>query len=95
MWSIRSATRRRGFTSGAARRSSAKTAIHKVACPVTASTTPRGRLFYGAGIGLLVYIIRGFGGYPDGVAFAVLLMNIAAPTIDLYTPPRVFGARRE
>ncbi|MBK8508005.1 MAG: electron transport complex subunit RsxD [Candidatus Competibacteraceae bacterium] len=63
--------------------------------PVTASTTPRGRLFYGAGIGLLVYIIRGFGGYPDGVAFAVLLMNIAAPTIDLYTPPRVFGARRE
>ncbi len=62
--------------------------------PVTASTTPRGRLLYGAGIGVLVYIIRGFGGYPDGVAFAVLLMNIAAPTIDLYTQPRVFGARR-
>ena len=62
--------------------------------PVTASTTPRGRLLYGAGIGILVYIIRGFGGYPDGVAFAVLLMNIAAPTIDLYTQPRVFGARR-
>jgi electron transport complex protein RnfD len=36
----------------------------------------------------------GFGGYPDGVAFSVLLMNIAAPTIDLYTQPRVFGARR-
>ncbi|MBL8259747.1 MAG: electron transport complex subunit RsxD [Candidatus Competibacteraceae bacterium] len=63
--------------------------------PVTASTTPRGRWVYGAGIGILVYIIRGFGGYPDGVAFAVLLMNIAAPTIDLYTPPRVFGARRQ
>jgi electron transport complex protein RnfD len=62
--------------------------------PVTASATPRGRLLYGAGIGVLVYIIRGFGGYPDGVAFAVLLMNIAAPTIDLYTQPRVFGARR-
>jgi len=62
--------------------------------PVTASTTPRGRLIYGAGIGILVYIIRGFGGYPDGVAFSVLLMNIAAPTIDLYTQPRVFGARR-
>ena len=61
--------------------------------PVTASTTPRGRLIYGVGIGVLVYVIRAFGGYPDGVAFAVLLMNIAAPTIDLYTQPRVFGAR--
>ena len=59
--------------------------------PVTASTTPRGRLFYGAGIGVLTYIIRTWGGYPDGVAFAVLLMNIAAPTIDYYTQPRVFG----
>jgi electron transport complex protein RnfD len=62
--------------------------------PVTASTTPRGRLIYGAGIGVLVYIIRAFGGYPDGVAFAVLLMNIVAPTIDLHTQPRVFGAHR-
>jgi len=59
--------------------------------PVTAATTPRGRLLYGAGIGLLTYIIRTWGGYPDGVAFAVLLMNIAAPTIDYYTQPRVFG----
>ncbi len=59
--------------------------------PVSASTTPRGRLFYGAGIGVLVYIIRTWGGYPDGVAFAVLLMNMAAPTIDYYTQPRVFG----
>ncbi len=62
--------------------------------PVTASTTPLGRLIYGAGIGILVYLIRGFGGYPYGVAFSVLLINIAAPTIDLYTRPRVFGARR-
>ena len=62
--------------------------------PVTASTTPRGRLIYGAGIGVLTYIIRTFGGYPEGVAFAVLLMNIAAPTIDYYTRPRVFGARQ-
>lgn len=63
--------------------------------PVTAAATPRGRLIYGAGIGVLVYVIRGFGGYPDGVAFAVLLMNIVAPTIDLYTQPQVFGARRK
>lgn len=62
--------------------------------PVSASTTPWGRLIFGAGIGVLVYIIRTFGGYPDGVAFSVLLMNIAAPTIDYYTQPRVFGARR-
>jgi electron transport complex protein RnfD len=62
--------------------------------PITASTTPRGRLIYGAGIGFLIYIIRSFGGYPDGVAFSVLLMNIAAPTIDLYTQPRVFGVGR-
>jgi electron transport complex protein RnfD len=59
--------------------------------PVSAATTPRGRLYYGAGIGVLVYIIRTWGGYPDGVAFAVLLMNMAAPTINYYTQPRVFG----
>ncbi len=62
--------------------------------PVTASTTPRGRLIYGALIGLLVYVIRSWGGYPDGVAFAVLLMNFAAPTIDHYTRPRVYGHKR-
>lgn len=62
--------------------------------PVSASTTPRGRLLYGAGIGILVYVIRTWGGYPDGVAFAVLLMNMAAPTIDHYTKPRVFGTAR-
>lgn len=59
--------------------------------PVTASTTPLGRVIYGAGIGVLTYVIRSWGGYPDGVAFAVLLMNMAAPTIDYYTQPRVFG----
>jgi len=59
--------------------------------PVSACTTPRGRLYYGMGIGLLTYIIRTWGGYPEGVAFAVLLMNMAAPTIDHYTRPRVFG----
>ncbi len=59
--------------------------------PITASTTERGRIIYGAGIGVLVYIIRSWGGYPDGIAFAVLLMNMAAPTIDYYTRPRVFG----
>ncbi len=61
--------------------------------PVTASTTPKGRLVYGFLIGATVFIIRTWGGYPDAVAFAVLLMNMAAPTIDYYTQPRVFGER--
>ncbi|MGD2055520.1 MAG: electron transport complex subunit RsxD [Gammaproteobacteria bacterium] len=59
--------------------------------PVSASTTPRGRIIYGAGIGMLTYLIRTWGGFPEGIAFAVLLMNMAAPTIDYYTQPRVFG----
>lgn len=59
--------------------------------PVSAATTPRGRLIYGAGIGLLTYLIRTFGGYPDAVAFAVLLMNMAVPLIDHFTKPRTYG----
>ncbi len=59
--------------------------------PVSGATSNSGRLLFGAGVGLLVFIIRAWGGYPDGVAFAVLLMNMAAPTIDYYTRPRVFG----
>ena len=63
--------------------------------PVTSATTRRGRLWFGAGVGLLTYIIRTWGGYPDGIAFAVLLMNITAPTLDYYTRPRVFGHQRD
>jgi electron transport complex protein RnfD len=59
--------------------------------PVSASTTDRGRLFYGAGIGLLTFAIRTWGGYPDGLAFGVLLMNAAVPLIDRYTRPRIYG----
>jgi electron transport complex protein RnfD len=61
--------------------------------PVSGATSDRGRLVFGAGIGLLEYIIRVWGGYPDSVAFSVLLMNMAAPTIDYYTRPRVFGQK--
>ncbi|MCV6637481.1 electron transport complex subunit RsxD [Candidatus Albibeggiatoa sp. nov. NOAA] len=61
--------------------------------PVTAATSVKGRWIFGLGIGGLVYIIRTWGGYPDGVAFAVLLMNLAVPTIDYVTKPKVFGAR--
>lgn len=61
--------------------------------PVSGCTTPRGKLIFGAGAGLLAYIIRVFGGYPDGVAFAVLLMNLCAPLIDLLTQPPIFGMK--
>ena len=61
--------------------------------PVSGCTTPRGKLIFGAGAGLLAYIIRVFGGYPDGVAFAVLLMNLSAPLIDLLTQPPIFGMK--
>ncbi len=59
--------------------------------PVSAATTPRGRIIYGLGIGALIYVIRTWGGYPEGVAFGVLLMNLAAPLIDQLTRPRVYG----
>ncbi len=63
--------------------------------PVSAATTPKGRLIYGAGIGFIIVIIRTFGGYQDAVAFAVLLLNIAAPTIDHYTKPKVYGSQKK
>ncbi|CAO96823.1 electron transport complex subunit RsxD [Erwinia tasmaniensis] len=62
--------------------------------PVTASTTNKGRLLYGVLIGLLTWLIRSYGGYPDGLAFAVLLANICVPLIDYYTQPRVYGHRK-
>lgn len=62
--------------------------------PVSAATSDKGRFIYGLCIGLLIYLIRAWGGYPDGVAFAVLLMNMAVPLIDHYTKPRTYGHER-
>lgn len=59
--------------------------------PVSGCTTPRGRLLFGAGVAALTLAIRRWGVFPDGVAFAVLLMNCAAPWIDLHTRPRIAG----
>ena len=59
--------------------------------PVSGPTTPRGKLYFAAGVGIVTYLIRVYGGYPDGVAFAVIFMNICVPLIDMYTQPRVFG----
>ncbi|HSG04109.1 MAG TPA: RnfABCDGE type electron transport complex subunit D [Marinobacterium sp.] len=59
--------------------------------PVSSATSTKGKLVFGAGIGLLVFVIRTWGNYPDAVAFAVLVLNLAAPMIDQYTQPRAFG----
>lgn len=59
--------------------------------PVTSATSNQGRFVFGLGVGLLLYIIRVWGGFPDGVAFAVLIMNMCAPTIDHFTRPRTYG----
>lgn len=63
--------------------------------PVTSAVSLRGRLIYGALIGILIYLIRVWGNYPDAVAFAVLIMNFAAPFIDYYTQPTSYGHSRE
>jgi electron transport complex protein RnfD len=59
--------------------------------PVSAATSPKGRLIYGIGIGVLIFCIRRWGSYADGVAFAVLLMNMTVPAIDYFTRPHIIG----
>lgn len=63
--------------------------------PVSASTTVKGRILFGAIIGALIFVIRQWGGYPDGVAFAVLLANMMVPLIDYYTQPLTYGHQRK
>jgi electron transport complex protein RnfD len=59
--------------------------------PVTAATSNKGRIIYGICIGALIYIIRSWGGYPDAIAFSILIMNMFVPLLDYYTQPRVYG----
>lgn len=61
--------------------------------PVTAATSIKGRLIFGAIIGICVYVIRSYGGYPDSFAFAVLLANLTAPFIDHFVKPTPYGHR--
>jgi electron transport complex protein RnfD len=63
--------------------------------PITSPTTHKGKLIFAAGAGLLTYLIRVFGAFPDGMAFATLLMNICVPLIDAYTQPKVFGKKEK
>jgi electron transport complex protein RnfD len=66
-------------------------AIYMATDPVTSPVTPKGAWIFGIGVGVLVILIRVFGGLPEGVMYAILLMNGATPLIDRYTQPRVFG----
>lgn len=58
---------------------------------VTSPITVKGALVFGLGCGVITVLIRLFGGYPEGVSFAILLMNAATPLIDHYTKPKKFG----
>ncbi|MHC8363632.1 RnfABCDGE type electron transport complex subunit D [Pseudomonas sp. LS2P72] len=57
--------------------------------PVSGAKSPSARLLFGAGVGLLTYLIRTWGGYPDGVAFAVLLMNLCVPALERFAASRL------
>ncbi|MBK6744715.1 MAG: RnfABCDGE type electron transport complex subunit D [Hydrogenophilales bacterium] len=63
--------------------------------PVSSPNAASGQLVFGLGCGLLTWIIRTWGGYPEGVAFAVMLMNAATPVIDRYLKPRIYGRDRK
>lgn len=56
--------------------------------PVSGAKSPVARLLFGIGVGLLTYLIRTWGGYPDGVAFAVLLMNLCVPALERFAVAR-------
>ena len=58
---------------------------------VTSPITAKGRWIFGVGCGILTVLIRLWGGYPEGVSYSILLMNVATPMIDRFTRPRLFG----
>jgi Na+-translocating ferredoxin:NAD+ oxidoreductase subunit D len=62
---------------------------------VTSPISPRGRWIYGAGCGLITVLIRLYGGYPEGVSYAILIMNVTAPLIDRFTVPVPFGGVKQ
>ncbi|MBL4800972.1 MAG: RnfABCDGE type electron transport complex subunit D [Emcibacter sp.] len=63
--------------------------------PVTSPMSPKGQIVFGIGLGALVYIIRTWAAYPEGMSFAILLMNALTPLIDRYVRPRIFGRTRK
>lgn len=61
---------------------------------VTSPVTPKGKIIFGMGCGILTFVIRKFGGYPEGVSYSILLMNLVVPLIDRYTRPPLYGKGR-
>ncbi len=61
---------------------------------VTTPLTKKGQLVFGIGCGFLAFVIRGFGGYPEGVSYSILIMNAGTPLIDRYVRPRRYGAKQ-
>jgi electron transport complex protein RnfD len=61
--------------------------------PISSPTTAKGKIIFAAGAGMLTYLVRVFGGFPDSVAFATILMNMCVPIIDAYTQPAIFGRK--
>ncbi|MCU0640491.1 MAG: RnfABCDGE type electron transport complex subunit D [Candidatus Margulisbacteria bacterium] len=61
---------------------------------VTAPVTVKGRVYFGLGCGLIIILIRYFGGFPEGVNYSILIMNMLTPVIDKYARPRLYGAKR-
>ncbi len=70
-------------------------AVYMATDMVTSPVTNRGRWLFGAGIGVLVVVIRIWGGLPEGVMYAILFMNALVPFINRATQPRVFGTGRQ
>ena len=66
-------------------------AIYMATDYASSPVTPKGQIFYAIGCGIITSVIRIYGGYPEGVSYSILLMNVAAPLIDKYTSPRIFG----
>lgn len=66
-------------------------AIYMATDYASSPVTPKGQIIFALGCGILTAVIRKFGGYPEGVSYSILVMNVAAPLIDKYTSPRVFG----
>ncbi len=62
---------------------------------VTSPITKRGQVIMGLGCGILTFVIRKFGGYPEGVTYAILIMNVATPLIDRWTKPSVYGSLKK
>ncbi len=69
-------------------------AVYMATDMVTSPITKSGKIIFGIGIGILTMVIRLYGGYPEGVSYAILIMNTTVPLIDRYTKPKVFGARK-